>query len=404
MSKMDAIRDLSQSSTGRRLLLGAGIATALLAVAGCKGQDGPARAPPPPEVKVAPVRVASIPYTRNFVGHIAAYRSVEVRARVEGILEKRHYSEGNDVALGQLLYSIDPAPYEATLRDAEAELASARADVANARVREARYGPLVKENAISKQDYDDALAQLRQAEAAVQSAKAKVDRAKLNLGYTKVYATEAGRIGATLVPEGRLVGRGEPTHLATIEKLDPIYVNFTVSDRDLLAFRSDQESGLVKGDQTMLRARILLPDGSAYEQPGKIDFADMRVNEDSGTITARAVVPNPVRRLLPGMFVNVELLAGERPDTLLIPQDAVIKVPNGHMAWVVTPDGKAERRDLVVGQWFGKEWIIDKGLGPDDKVVVEGMQRLAPGMPVNATVAGEATPSAAAGTAQATGR
>lgn len=401
---MDAIRFRSQSSATRRLLLSAGVATALLAIAGCKGEDGPATAPPPPEVKVVPVRVASIPYTRNFVGHVAAYRAVEIRARVEGILEKRHFSEGSDVARGQLLYTIDPAPYEATLRDAEAELASAQADVANARVREARYGPLVKENAISKQDYDNALAQLRQAEAAVQSAKAKVDRAKLNLGYTKVYATEAGRIGEALVPEGRLVGRGEPTHLATIDKLDPVYVNFTVSDLDLLAFRSARDAGLVKGDQTTLRARILLPDGSAYDQPGKIDFADMQVNEESGTITARAVVPNVARRLLPGMFVNVELLAGERPDTLLVPQVAVIKQPTGHMAWVVTPDGKAERRDLVVGQWFGKEWIIDKGLGPDDQVVVEGMQRLAPNTPVHATLAGETTPSAAAGTTQTTGQ
>jgi len=401
---MDATRFLSQSSSGRRLLLSAGVAIALLAIAGCKGEDSQATAPPPPEVKVVPVRVASIPYTRNFVGHIAAYRAVEIRARVEGILEKRHFSEGSDVTRGQLLYTIDPAPYEATLRDAEAELASAQADVANARVREARYGPLVKENAISKQDYDNALAQLRQAEAAVQSARAKVDRAKLNLGYTKVYATEAGRIGEALVPEGRLVGRGEPTHLATIDKLDPVYVNFTVSDLDLLAFRSARDAGLVKSDQTALRARILLPDGSAYDQPGKIDFADMQVNEESGTITARAVVPNAARRLLPGMFVNVELLAGERPDTLLVPQVAVIKMPTGHMAWVVTPDGKAERRDLVVGQWFGNEWIIDKGLGSDDQVVVEGMQRLAPSMPVHATLAGEALPSAAAGTAQATGQ
>lgn len=393
---MTLSRDFPQFPTSRQALRFAAVAGAMLGLAACKGPDGPANtAPPVAEVKVVPVRVATIPYTREFVGHVAAYRSVEIRARVEGILEKRHFTEGTDVPSGQLLYSIDSAPYAATLRDTEAELARAQANLANARAREGRYGPLAKENAISKQDYDDALSQLRQAEAAVLSAKAQVDRAKLNLGYTKVHATEAGRVGQTLVPEGRLVGKGEPTHLVTIDKLDPIYVSFTVSDRDLLAFQKAKEAGQVKGDRSTARARILLPDGSTYDQAGKIDFTDTQVNQETGTITARTVVPNPARKLMPGMFVNVELVAGERPDTLLVPQKAVIKVPTGHMAWVATADGKAERRELVVGQWSGQDWVIDKGLGPDDKVVVEGMQRLAPGMAVKATPLGEAAPAPA---------
>jgi membrane fusion protein (multidrug efflux system) len=394
-------RDFSASLSGRRALLAAGVAAALLALFGCKGGEDQSKAvPPPAEVKVVPVRVATIPYAREFVGRVVSYRSVEIRARVEGILEKRHFTEGTDVASGQLLYSIDSAPYAATLRDTEAELARAQANLANARAREGRYGPLARENAISKQDYDDALSQLRQAEAAVLSAKAQVDRAKLNLGYTKVHATEAGRVGLTLVPEGRLVGKGEPTHLVTIDKLDPIYISFTVSDRDLLAFQKAREAGQVKGDRSTARTRIVLPDGSAFDQAGKIDFTDTQVNQETGTITARAVVPNPARKLMPGMFVNVELVAGERPDTLLVPQKAVIKVPTGHMAWVATADGKVERRELVVGQWSGQDWVIDKGLGPDEQVVVEGMQRLAPGMAVKATPLGEAPPAPAQATAK----
>jgi membrane fusion protein, multidrug efflux system len=403
---MPLSHDFSESSTARRALLGAALATALLCLAGCKDTDGkPKAVPPPPEVKVVPARMATVPYARDFVGHVAAYRSVEIRARVEGIIEKRHFNEGTDVTNGQLLYTIDSAPYAASLRDAQAALASAEANLANARAREARYGPLAKEKAISKQDYDDALSQLRQADAAVLSAKATVDRAKLNLGYTKVYATEAGRIGMTLVPEGRLVGKGEPTHLATIDKLDPIYVGFAVSDRDLLAFRSAREAGLVKGERADARARIVLPDGSEYEQAGKIDFTDMQVNQETGTIKLRAVVPNTGKKLVPGMFVNIGLVAGERPNTLLVPQKAVIKVPNGHMAWVITADNKAERRDLVVGQWSGNDWIIDKGLGADDQVVVEGMQKLAPGMLVKPSPVSEAkeaaAPAASASPAQA---
>jgi membrane fusion protein (multidrug efflux system) len=374
---LPATRDLIMRFTPRLALT----VLAVIALAGCDKEKAPATAAPAPEVKVAEVHVRSVPVMREYVGSVEAYRSVQVRARVEGILEKRHFIEGTDVKKGQLLYTIDPLNYEANLRDAQGQLAQAQANLANARTREARYAPLVKEDAISKQDYDDALSQLKQAEAMVNSAKATVDRARLNLGYTKLYATEAGRIGQSLVPEGALVGKGEPTLLANIDKLDPIYVSFTIPDRDALILRKAIESGEMKAT-TGDTARFLLPDGSEYGKAGRIDFADRRVNPETGTIVLRAILPNSDPPLLPGMYVRVELTAAQRPNAILIPQQAVVKVPTGHVAFVVAPDGKVERRDLVVGEWHKEDWIIEKGLGAGDRVVVEGVQRVQPGMTV----------------------
>ena len=363
-----------------RATLGA-VTAALLVVACGDRKDATKAAPPPPEVKVVKARSETVPVGREYVGTVTAYRSVQVRARDEGILEKRHFVEGTDVKPGQLLYTIDPLTYEAQLRDAEAELARAEAQLANARTKESRFAPLVKEEAVSRQDYDDAVTQLKSAEAQVNSARSTLDRAKLNLGYTKVVATESGRIGMSQVPEGALVGKGEPTLLATIDKLDPIYVTFTIPDRDALWFRRAIDRGEVtqaKGDT----ARFLLPDGSDYKQAGRIDFADTQVNRDTGTITLRAVLPNGSPRLQPGMFIRVQLTAGERPNTVLIPQRAVLKVPNGHVAYVVSAENRIERRDLVVGEWMKDDWIIEKGLIAGDTVVVDGVQRVQPGMPV----------------------
>jgi membrane fusion protein (multidrug efflux system) len=372
-------------------------AALLLSLQGCdrgKGPAHPAQAPAP-QVQVAGVTAGSVPVVREYVGTVEAYRSVQVRARVEGILERRHFTEGTDVKKGQLLFSIDPATYEATLRDAQAELARAEANLANARAREARYGPLVEQDAVSKQDYDDALSQLKQAEAQVTSARASVDRAKLNVGYTRVYATEVGRIGTALVPEGALVGKGEPTLLATIDKLDPIYVSFTVPDRDALYLRKALASGAIEASTGDI-ARFILPDGSEHGQGGRIDFADARVNPETGTIALRAVLKNSQPPLLPGLFVRVELTAGQRPNALLVPQQAVLKVPTGHIAFVVGADGKVERRDLVVGEWHDNQWIVEKGLAAGESVVVEGVQRVQPGMTVKPVPYAGAAPATAA--------
>ena len=368
-------------------------------LAGCKDKPAPAAAAAPVvPVKVAVSRAETVPVTSEYVGRIAAFRSVEVRARVEGILDKRHYVEGNEVKRGELLYSIDPTPYRIALNDAQAEQARALANLASARSREARLAPLVKENAISRQDYDDAVTAVKQNEALLAVAAANIDRAQTNLGYTRVTATETGRIGAALVPEGRLVGKGEATHLTTIDRLDPVYVNFNIADRDALILRRALTQGTVKVGQDSLQARVFLPDGSEFERTGKLDFTEAQVNPDTGTIAMRVVMPNPAKRLLPGMYVRVVYTAGERPNTVLIPQQAVVKTPTGHIAWVVGADNTAQRRDLVVGEWLGGDWIIDKGLGAGETVVVEGLQRLQQGSKVSPSPwAGPAAAGAAPG-------
>lgn len=363
----------------------AALAILPVVLTGC-GDGKPAAKPPAPtpRVEVTPVRSETVSIRREYVGTVAAYRSVQMRARVEGILEKRHYVEGTDVKRGQLLYTIDPLTYEAQLRDAEAELARSEAALSNARTLEERLGPLVQEEAIAKQDYDNAVSQAKQAKAQVDSARANLERARLNLGYTRVVATEAGRIGSSLVPEGALVGRGEPTLLATIDQLDPIYVTFTVTDRDMLAFRKAVASGAIK-EATGDTARILLPDGSEFQRAGRIDFAETQVNPQTGTVTVRVVMRNHGEvPLLPGMFVRVELLVGSRPHALLVPQRAVVQSPTGHVVYVVTPESKIERRDVLVGEWSGADWIIEKGLAAGEKVVVDGVQRVQPGMTVQA--------------------
>ena len=377
--KNDAARDAS--ACGRWMAMG--VLAFATVVAGCGDRKPAAKGPPPPaKVEVVTLTAQTVPVIREYVGTVTAFRSVEVRARVEGILEKRYFTEGRPVKKGELLYRIDQAPYEATLRDAQAELAKAEANVANAQAKEARLKPLVEEDAISRQEYDDAASSLKQGQAAVLSAKAQLDRAKLNLDYTNVYATESGVIGLTQVPEGRLVGKGEPTLLATIERIQPIYVTFTLPDRDALALKKALARGDIK-EQSGEQARFILPDGSVYTQAGRIDFADPQVNRETGTITLRAVLPNTAEPLLqPGMYVKVEMTAAQRPNAVLVPQRAVVKMPNGQIAWVVTADSKVERRDLVLGDWYKDQWVVEKGLSAGDRVIVEGVQRVQPGTTV----------------------
>ncbi len=357
-------------------------------LAGCQKKAAPAPAKPPPiEVRVVASRAETVPVVNEYVGRVAAYRSVEIRARVEGVLEQRHFVEGAEVKKGELLYSIDPTPYRIALNDAQADQARSAANLASARAKEKRLAPLVKENAISQQDYEDAVTAVKQTEAQLAVSTANVERALTNLGYTKVLATESGKIGAALVPEGRLVGRSESTHLTTVDRLDQVYVNFNVADRDALILRRELSQGKIKAGAGTgsAQARIFLPDGSEFERSGKLDFSESQVNPSTGTITLRVVMPNPGRKLLPGMYVRVVYTSGERPNTRLIPQKAVTKTPTGHVAWVVGPDNKVERRDLVVGEWLKSDWIIEKGLGAGELVVVEGLQRLQQGATVKPT-------------------
>lgn len=372
--------------SSRHVALAAAATVLLSLLAGCQKKEAPAPvAAAPVEVRVIVSRSETVPVVNEYVGRIAAFRSVEVRARVEGILEKRHYVEGTEVKRGDLLYSIDPTPFRIALNDAQADRARSEANLASARSREARLAPLVRENAISRQDYDDAVTAVKQTEALLAVSAANVERAQTNLGYTRVLATESGRIGVALVPEGRLVGKGEATHLTTIDRLDQVYVNFSVADRDAIILKRELARGTVKAGEGSAMARIFLPDGSEFERTGKLDFSESQVNPDTGTIALRVVMPNPGQRLLPGMYVRVVYTSGTRPNTVLIPQIAVTKTPNGHIVWVVGEGSKAMRRDVVVGEWLNSDWIIERGLGAGETVVVEGLQRLRPGTVVRPT-------------------
>jgi len=351
-------------------------------LAGCGKPPAPPT-PPPPLVKTEATRTATIPVVNEYVGRVSAYRSLEIRARVEGIIAQRHFVEGSKVKAGDLLYTLDAAPFEASLANAKAELARINAVLVNARSREARYRPLVKETAISQQDYDDAVAAVAQAEAQRIAAQAQIAQAQLNLGYTRIATRQEGRIGASLVPEGRLVGKGEATHLATVDRIDRVYVTFTVADGEAMALRTALQSGAITAEAGGATARVTLPDGSMYKEAGKIDFTDMKINGDTGTVALRAVMENPREDLLPGLFVRVSLSVGQRPDAILIPQKAVVKNPAGHNVFVVDEAGKVERRDLVLGAWYGEDWIVEKGLAAGEAVIVDGVQKVRPGMTVN---------------------
>jgi membrane fusion protein (multidrug efflux system) len=344
------------------------------------------KSPPPAAPAARPVTVHTtvsedVPAVNSHVGRVAAFSSVEVRARVQGIVQQIAFTDGAEVKRGDLLFLIEPDLYERVVAESRAQLARAEAEATRARGSEERLARLVAAGAVSRQDYDNAAAAATQAAAAVTAARAAVERAELDLAHTRVVATEDGRIGDSRVSAGALVGRDGPTHLATIDRIDPVYVRFTISDLDALALRRAIESGAIQATDNRGEVRILLPDGSPYSEPGRVDFAEREVHPDTGTITLRALVPNPRRELLPGMFVRAELEVGVRSGAILLPQEAVIKTPVGHSVWVVA-DGHAQRRDLVMGAWFGRRWLVEKGLGVGEQVVLNGAQGLVPGAPV----------------------
>lgn len=349
--------------------------------AACSPKTPPPAAPAARPVTVYTTRAEDVPAVNSHVGRVAAYSSVEVRARVQGIVQKIAFTDGAQVKKGDLLFLIEPDLYERVAAESRAQLARAEAEAVRAKGYEERLARLVADGAVSRQDYDNAAAAATQAAAAAAAARAAVERAELDLAHTRVVATEDGRIGDSRVSEGALVGRDGPTHLATIDRIDPVYVKFTISDLDALALRRAVDSGAIQAAEARGQVRVLLPDGSPYSEPGRVDFAEREVNRDTGTLTLRALVPNPRRELLPGMFVRAELNVGTRAGAILLPQQAVIKTPVGHSVWVVA-DGKAQRRDLVMGEWFGQRWLVEKGLGAGEQVVLNGAQGLMPGTPV----------------------
>ncbi len=304
----------------------------------------------------------------------------EVRPQVGGILRERLFTEGADVKAGQLLYRIDPAPYQAAVDSARATLAKARANVDSLRPKAARYTELAEIKAVAQQDTDDALAALRQAEAEVDAARAALDSATINLAYTRVTAPVAGRIGKSAVTPGALVTAGQATALATVQQVDPIYVDLTQSSADALRLRRAFEAGqLRQAGRNQAAVSLILEDGSRYGHEGRLQFTDITVNEGTGTVALRAVFPNPGGELLPGMYVRAALQEGVAEQAVLVPQRGVSRNVKGEAtALVVGADNSVEQRVLRVSRPIGDSWLVEAGLAAGERVIVEGSQKVRP--------------------------
>ncbi|TJZ74280.1 efflux RND transporter periplasmic adaptor subunit [Chitiniphilus eburneus] len=353
---------------------------------------GPGAQMPPAEVVVATARSGDAAVTRDLTGRITAFRTAEVRARVEGILEKRLFTEGGEVRAGQSLFQIDRGTLEAAAASAQAGLAKANANAAIARQTAERYRVLIDDQGVSKQELDQAEAQLKQAQADVASAQAAVKQATIDLGHAGVEAPISGRIGRAFVTEGALVGKGEATHLATIEQLDPIYVDFTQSGADLLRLKKALLEGKMKAAQVPVE--IVLEDGSTYAQKGKLLFAEQTVDPETGAVTLRAEFANPDRLLLPGMFATVRFAQGALGGAIKVPQRAVMANPQGQFVYVVAADKKVAVRPVKTGGFSGQDWIVTTGLKAGERVIVDGLQKVGPGAPVTPVEEGAAAPAA----------
>ena len=344
-------------------------------LAGCQEEAAPP-AQQKPTVGVVTLQAEPLSLTTELPGRTRAYRIAEVRPQVNGIIQKRLFTEGSDVKAGQQLYQIDPSVYEATLKSAQASVASSKS-LAD------RYAELVKDQAVSKQAYDETRAASLQAEA-------ELERARIDLRYTKVLAPISGRIGRSAVTEGALVSNGQAQELATIQQLDPIYVDVTQPARDLLALRRDLADGrLQKAGENAAKVTLKLEDGSDYGHEGKLEFSEVTVDPGTGSVTLRAVFPNPDKVLLPGMFVRAQLVAGLKSEAILVPQQGVTRNTKGDpTAMVVNAESKVEVRPIKTERAVGNRWLVGEGLQPGDRVITEGLQFIQPGVEVEVAPAG----------------
>lgn len=388
--------------TVRKLSIAIVITSLTLAACGRQDSAAPAGAGgglPPPEVEVITVERRDVPITVELPARAQAIRSAEVRARVEGVLEKRLFVEGTDVQEGTPLFLIDPRTLEADLAAAKAALAKAQADALAARLTAERYKALVGK-AVSKQDYDLAEARRKQAEAEVAAAEAALRRAELDLEYAHITAPISGRIGRALVTEGALVGKGEATHLATIEQLDPILVNFTQSSSEYLRYMESLRAGKVKAADAPIR--LITEDGREYPYPGKLLVTESTIDPATGSVAMRAEFPNPDRMLLPGQFVRVRLSLAEAADVVTVPQRAVQVSPQGQMVLLVDAENKVVPRPVQTGGLSGTDWIITEGLAGGERIIVNGVQKVRPGAPVTPVpLAAQAAPVSTAAAAPA---
>lgn len=345
-----------------------------LVLIGCNDKDAAqAHAQQAPEVGIVTLKAAPLNITTELPGRTSAFRVAEVRPQVSGIILKRNYVEGSDVTAGTSLYQIDPATYQAAYDSAKGDLAKAQAAAEIARLTVNRYKPLLGTNYISKQEYDQAVSNSMQANAAVVAAKAAVESARINLAYTQVTSPISGRTGKSSVTEGALVTSGQATALTTVQQLDPMYVDVTQSSDEFLRLKKELADGTLKQENGKAKVRLLLENGSEYAETGTLEFSGVTVDETTGSITIRAIIPNPNEALLPGMFVRARLDEGVRPDALLVPQQGVTRNPRGEAtAMVVGADDKVELRTLVANQAIGNKWLVTEGLKAGDRLIVSG--------------------------------
>lgn len=369
---------------GQRLAGVVAVSVLALALAACGAESAPnAGQRPPPQVGVVEVSLGSVSLTQELPGRLEASRIAQVRSRATGVVQKRVFDEGSEVKAGQVLYRIDAAPYEAALQSAQAQLAQAQAQQTDANAKATRYQPLVAANAVSQQEYDAAIAAEKAADALVAAGKAAVRAARINLEYTEVNAPIAGRIGRSLVTEGALVSQQEATHLATIQQIDPLYLNISQSASEVLRLREALQSGLLEraGTDEAARVTVLLDNGQPYDQPARLLFTDLSVDPGTGQVSLRAEVPNPKGLLLPGMYVRAKVQQAKLDNVVLLPQQAVTRGgAQGDSVNVVAADGSIQSRVVRVGPMHGQDWIILEGLQPGEKVMVDGFMKLMPGV------------------------
>ncbi len=350
---------------------------------GCDNNKSEQAAQQPPAVGVVTLKTEPLKISTELPGRTSAYRVAEVRPQVSGIILKRNFVEGSDVKAGQSLYQIDPATYQAAYDSAKGDLTQAQANARIAQLTVKRYKPLLGTKYISQQDYDTAVATAAQNDAAVQVAKANVETARINLAYTKVTSPISGRIGKSSVTEGALVQNAQTTALATVQQLDPMYVDVTQSSEDFMRLRSELESGQLKQNDGKANVTLLMQNGNSYPQTGTLEFSDVTVDETTGSITLRAIVPNPNHALLPGMFVRARLDEGTNPNALLVPQQAVARTPTGEATvMVVGADNKVEARQVTTSQAIGDKWLVTDGVKAGERVISTGLQRAKPGAQV----------------------
>jgi len=378
---MITIRAWSQMS------LAGSLALVCLLTSGCKSKP----AGPPMGMSMGPVQVSviklqpqSLQLSTELPGRTTSYLMAEIRPQVNGIIQKRLFQEGAMVHAGQVLYQIDPAPYQASLAQAKANLDSAEANLPSLQAKADRYRDLAVIHAVGQQDSDDAVAALKQAQATVQSDKAAVESARINLAYTPITSPITGRIGKSSVTVGGLVSSYQTTMLATVQQLEPVYVDVVQSTADLLRLRARLEHGELKSSGAQgSRVKLYLEDGSLYPIVGKLEFRDVTVDTTTGSVTVRITFANPKQILLPGMYVRAVVEEGVKPDALLLPQQAVGRDPKGFpFVWLIGADGKAERRMIEVDRAIGNQWLVSKGVSASEQVVMEGGDQLKAGMQV----------------------